>query len=99
MSTAYATDYHQLLGHHEFDYESFLHGFFQGAFDYDGMHHTEHCAEYGGDFEHNLQHTMQGFWTGTFTDAAESINALGFTIADMAMMLRDCGKIDHFDFE
>ena len=99
MSGAYATDYHALLGHHEFDYEAFMHGFFQGAFDYDGMHHTEHCAEYSGDFEHNLVNTMRGFWTGTYPDATASINALGFTIADIALMLRDCGKIDHYDYE
>ena len=43
--------------------------------------------------------TMRGFWTGTYADAAESINALGLTIADIALMLRDCGKIDHYDYE
>ena len=63
------------------------------------MHHTEHCAEYQGHFEHNLEHMLRGFWIGTYPEAAESINALGFTIADVALMLRDCGKIDYFDFE
>ena len=66
MALATGTDYHQLLGHHEFDYEAFLHGFFQGAFDYNGMHHTEHCAEYQGHFEHNLEHMLRGFWIGTY---------------------------------
>ena len=42
---------------------------------------------------------MHGFWTGTYGDVTESITNLGLTIADIGLMLRDCGKIDHFDYE
>ena len=94
-----ATDYHYLLGHHQFDLEDFLRGFFRGAFDYYGMHHTEHCYEYRGSFEENLEDTLHGFWTGTYAEVTESISSYGFTIADIGQMLFDCAKIDHFDFE
>ena len=50
LSLNMATDYHYLLGHHEFDLEDFLRGFFQGAFDYYGMTNTAHCEEYSGNF-------------------------------------------------
>ena len=61
-----ATDYHHLVGHHNFDLEEFLQGFFKGAFDYQGMHHTAHCGEHGASFEHNMDIVLAGFWVGTY---------------------------------
>ena len=99
LSLVMATDYHHLLGQHRFNLEDFIRGFFKGAFDYYGMTNTEHCGEYSGNFDENLEITMHGFWIGTYAQVIESIAFFGFTIADIAQMLFDCAKIDHHDFE
>ena len=94
-----ATDYHHLVSHHNFDLEEFLQGFFKGAFDYQGMHHTAHCGEHGGSFEHNMDNVLAGFWVGTYAKVNQAVADFGFMIADIGQMLFDCAKIDHFDFE
>ena len=63
------------------------------------MYHTEHCEQYGGNFEENLTNTLHGFWIGTYAEVMQSIATYGFLIADIGQMLFDCAKIDHFDFE
>ena len=99
LSLTFATDYHHLVGHSRFDLEDFLRGFFKGAFDYYGMHHTEHCEQYSGNFEGNLESTLHGFWIGTYAEVTQSIAKFGWLVADIGQMLFDCAKIDHFDFE